>query len=121
MTEITAEGSSLIVNHTKGDSLNEVFGVTQTIEGEKVPVQWSSLGIVSAKSQIKKKAKDEEAVAEIDIDISIDGQIGFYCSSESLDISAKTYIFDVQFTKENNDIETWFPNSKLVIQQDTTQ
>lgn len=108
------------ITHTKSDTLEETQKVWTTVNDVRVPFSWSDNGFVSGKCEVKVRQKDIEPVSEIEIDISVDGEIGLFASSEAMSLPARNYFFDIQFTKTDGRVVTWFPNSTLRIEQDTT-
>lgn len=117
MTDLDKKGE---ITNTLGDTLYLYF---PTVTENSISVDWTGW---TAKMQIKEKATDTTALVSITdttgIDLSVNGKLTITIpASTMVDLPIGNYVWDLQMTRSDGRVETWFTNSKMRIVQDVTR
>lgn len=104
--------SSLVgttITLTKGDTFKRTLNLKKKTTGEPyIPTSGDSIRFAA-----KKKYKDDECV--ILFDIPYDTLLVHITPAMTKDLAVGDYVYDIQITYENGDVDTFIPNAKLTL------
>jgi len=121
MTDLIKTANNYRAVNTLGDTFYLYF---PTVTENDISVDWTGW---TAKMQIKNKSTDITALVDVTqltgIDLSVNGRLTITISAATMTaaLGVGNYVWDVQMTRSDGRVETWFQNAELEITQDVTR